>query len=116
MTWPPRVPRLCSPEEATKPSLGGTNMQIGFIGLGTMGASMAANLQKAGHKLIVHDVRKDAAGKHLAAGATWADTPRDVASGASVIFTSLPGPREVEQVALGRAGLIEGTARDAAYF
>ena len=91
-------------------------MQIGFIGLGTMGASMAANLQKAGHNLIVHDVRKDAAVQHLAAGAVWADTPRAVAAAAGVIFTSLPGPREVDEVALGGEGLIEGIARDAAYF
>ena len=47
-------------------------MQIGFIGLGTMGASMAANLQKAGYRLVVHDVRREAAAPHEAAGAVWA--------------------------------------------
>jgi len=47
-------------------------MKIGFIGVGTMGAFMASNLQAAGHALIVNDVRKDAAAPHLAAGATWA--------------------------------------------
>ena len=51
-------------------------MQVGFIGLGTMGARMAGNLQKAGYKLVVNDLRKDAAAPHLAAGAIWADTPR----------------------------------------
>ena len=54
-------------------------MQIGFIGLGMMGAGMASNLQKAGHQLIVHDLSRQAASRHLANGATWADSPRAVA-------------------------------------
>ncbi len=91
-------------------------MQVGFIGLGTMGASMAANLQKAGYKLVVNDVRKEAAAPHLKAGAVWAATPREVAANSQVMFTSLPGPPEVEAVALGPDGLIEGIGKDAAYF
>ncbi len=91
-------------------------MQVGFIGLGTMGGHMAANLQKAGFRLIVNDVRRAAAEAHLAGGATWADTPRALAAQCDVIFTSLPGPPEVEAVALGRDGLIEGVRADAAYF
>ena len=43
----------------------GEAMKIGFIGLGTMGRHMAANLQKAGHELIVHDVRREAAESHV---------------------------------------------------
>ena len=54
-------------------------MKAGFIGLGTMGASMAANLQKGiqkdGHPVIVHDVRKEAAAPYLKNGAKWADSP-----------------------------------------
>ena len=88
-------------------------MQVGFIGLGTMGASMAANLQKAGYKLVVNDVRRQAASTHIAAGAQWVATPREVAAACEVIFTSLPGPPEVESVALGTDGLIEGIAKDA---
>jgi 3-hydroxyisobutyrate dehydrogenase len=91
-------------------------MQVGFIGLGTMGASMAANLQKAGHQLTVFDVRRDAAKAHLAAGATWAGSPREVAAASEVIFTSLPGPPEVEAVALGPDGILAGIRPDAAYF
>ena len=91
-------------------------MQLGFIGLGTMGASLASNLQKAGHTLVVHDVRRAAAEPHLTAGATWAATPREVAAGADVIFTSLPGPPEVEAVALGKDGLLDGIKPGAAYF
>jgi 3-hydroxyisobutyrate dehydrogenase-like beta-hydroxyacid dehydrogenase len=91
-------------------------MEAGFIGLGTMGASMAANLQKAGHRLIVHDVRRESAAPHLAAGARWAETPREVAAATEVMFTSLPGPPEVEEVALGHDGLLAGVRDGAAYF
>ncbi len=90
--------------------------RIGFIGLGTMGASMAANLQRAGYPLVVHDMRRDAAAQHLQAGAQWAETPRAVAEAAEVIFTSLPGPPEVETVALGPDGLIEGLRQGSAVF
>jgi len=83
-------------------------MNVGFIGLGIMGASMASNLQAAGHALVVHDVRRAAAEPHLAAGAVWKDSPRAVAEAVDVVFTSLPGPPEVEQVALGPDGLIHG--------
>jgi 3-hydroxyisobutyrate dehydrogenase len=64
-----------------------------------MGASMALNVQTAEHEVAVHDLRRDAAAPHLKAGATWADGPRAIAAHAEVIFTSLPGPREVEAVA-----------------
>ena len=91
-------------------------MQLGFIGLGIMGASLAANLQKAGHRLTVHDVRRGAAEPHVAAGAVWAASPREVAAASDVIFTSLPGPPEVEAVALGTDGLLAGIRRGSAYF
>src|SRR5258708_9505677 len=91
-------------------------MKVGFIGLGTMGASMAANLQKAGHDLVVHDIRRAAAERHLAAGAVWADNPKALAEQCEVIFTSLPGPPEVEAVALGPNGLLAGMKPDTAYF
>jgi 3-hydroxyisobutyrate dehydrogenase len=91
-------------------------MQVGFIGLGTMGASMAANLQAAGYALIVHDVRRATAESHLGRGARWADTPRAVAEASEVIFTSLPGPPEVEAVATGPDGLLSGMRKGAAFF
>jgi 3-hydroxyisobutyrate dehydrogenase-like beta-hydroxyacid dehydrogenase len=90
-------------------------MQIGFIGLGTMGASMAANLQKAGHKLVVNDIRRASAASHLSAGGVWADTPQAVAEQAELIFASLPGPPEVEAVALGPEGLLSGIRPGAAF-
>jgi 3-hydroxyisobutyrate dehydrogenase-like beta-hydroxyacid dehydrogenase len=91
-------------------------MKVGFIGLGIMGSSMASNLQAAGHALCVHDIRRPAAAPHLAAGAEWKDTPRQVAEAVDVVFTSLPGPPEVEAVALGADGLIHGLRKGAAFF
>jgi 3-hydroxyisobutyrate dehydrogenase-like beta-hydroxyacid dehydrogenase len=91
-------------------------MQLGFIGLGTMGAALAANLQKAGHSLTVYDVRRGAAEPHVKAGATCANSPREVAAASDVVFTSLPGPIEVEAVSLGADGLLAGIKRAAAYF
>jgi len=91
-------------------------MQVGFIGLGIMGGKMAANLQKAGYRLVVHDARREAAEPHLTAGAVWADTPRQVAEAAEIVFTSLPGPPEVEAVALGEGGILSGMRPGGAYF
>ncbi|MGH7210772.1 MAG: NAD(P)-dependent oxidoreductase, partial [Acetobacteraceae bacterium] len=91
-------------------------MKLGFIGLGTMGAGMAANLQKAGHDLIVHDTRRAASDRFVDSGAVWAGTPRQVAEQAELVFTSLPGPPEVEAVALGPDGLLGAMRKDAAYF
>jgi 3-hydroxyisobutyrate dehydrogenase-like beta-hydroxyacid dehydrogenase len=92
------------------------NVVVGFVGLGTMGGRMAANLQKAGFKLVVHDLHRQAASHHLNAGAIWADSPRTLASQADVIFSSLPEPSDVEAVALGPDGLIAGIKPGAAYF
>ena len=91
-------------------------MKVGFIGLGIMGASMASNLQKAGYELVVHDIKRDAAASHIKAGAVWADTPRQVAEATEVVLTSLPGPPEMESVALGEQGLLSGMATGKVYF
>lgn len=91
-------------------------MKIGFIGLGTMGRHMASNLLKAGHELVVHDVQREAAAPHREAGARWADSPRELAAATDVVFTSLPGPPEVEAVALGPQGLLAGLAAGKVYF
>ena len=91
-------------------------MKIGFIGLGAMGAPMAASLRRAGHELRVHDSRGEAVQALVAEGAQWADCPADAVSDAEVAFTCLPGPREVEAVALGKHGLLEGLSTGAAWF
>ena len=83
-------------------------MKIGFIGLGMMGAGIASNLQKGGHDLVVHDLTRQAASKHLNAGATWADSPRAVAEACDLVFTSLPTPADVQKVGLDENGLMEG--------
>jgi 3-hydroxyisobutyrate dehydrogenase len=85
-------------------------MRIGFIGLGMMGHHMVANLQNAGHELVVFDVRREAAQQALSRGARWAESPADAARQTEIVMTSLPGPREVEQVALGDNGVIAGAA------
>src|SRR6516225_8617405 len=89
---------------------------VGFVGVGTMGGRMAANLQKAGFRLIVHDLHRQAASHHLNAGAGWAESPRELANAADVIFSSLPEPSDVEAVALGPDGLIAGIKPGAAWF
>jgi 3-hydroxyisobutyrate dehydrogenase len=91
-------------------------MQVGFIGLGTMGSSMALNTLRGGYQLVVHDINRDAAAPHLEEGATWADSPREVAEMSEVVFTSLPGPPEVETVALGEQGLMRGVSAGKVYF
>jgi 3-hydroxyisobutyrate dehydrogenase len=68
-------------------------MKIGFIGLGAMGRPIAANLQRAGHALQVYDLRRiDGLG-------TWKDSVTEAAQDCELLFTSLPGPAEVEAVA-----------------
>jgi len=64
----------------------------------------------------VHDLRRAAAEPYLAKGAVWSDTPRAVAEAAELVFTSLPGPPEVEAVALGENGLLSGVSRGKTYF
>ena len=91
-------------------------MKIGFIGLGMMGAGIASNLQKGGHDLVVHDLTRQAASKHLNAGATWADSPRAVAEACDLVFTSLPTPADVQKVGLGENGLMEGFRPGSAWF
>ena len=76
-------------------------MRVGFIGLGTMGASIALNAMKGGFALTVHDMRKEAGAPHIKAGARLADSVEDVGRDADVVLTSLPGPKEVKAVAEG---------------
>jgi 3-hydroxyisobutyrate dehydrogenase len=88
-------------------------MKVGFIGLGTMGASMALNVRSAGYDMTVNDIRREASSPHIMAGATWADSARKVAEASDVVFTSLPGPREVEAVA---EELLPGMRKGTAWF
>ena len=89
-------------------------MKIGFIGLGNMGGGMAANVLRAGYDLTVHDLRRESATPLLEAGTSWADTPAELAAACDIVLTSLPGPREVEAIALGEGGVLEGMVGKAA--
>jgi len=88
---------------------------IGFIGLGTIGAVVARNIQKAGYSMVVHDIVPEAARTLVEAGAIFADSAAAVARQCQIVFTSLPGPREVELVALGANGLIDGVRDGSVY-
>ena len=90
-------------------------MKVGFIGLGNMGNPMATNLVNAGHELVVHDLRREAATNLLEMGATWADTPKEAVPVRDVVFTSLPVPRDVEAVVLGENGILEGASSETVY-
>jgi 3-hydroxyisobutyrate dehydrogenase len=81
---------------------------IGFIGLGTIGGVIAKNIQKAGYSMVVHDVRLAAVKPLVDGGARYAAAAAEVARACPVVFTSLPGPPQVEQVALGPNGLVHG--------
>ena len=81
-------------------------MKIGFIGLGIMGGSMAANLQKCGHSLVVFNRTREKAAALEADGARWADSPATMASQVEVIFTMLAHPAAVAAAALGKGGFL----------
>ncbi len=88
-------------------------MNIGFIGLGRMGQPMARNILAGGHSLFVHDIRKEACTSLVADGAKPLDAPEKIAAHADIVFTSLPGPREVKEVMAGATGVIQGIKRKA---
>ena len=81
---------------------------IGFIGLGIMGRPMAQNLLKAGYPLVVHSRSRGPVDEIVRAGAKVGSSPRDVAAQSDVLITMLPNSPDVELVALGRDGIIEG--------
>ena len=85
-----------------------TKPKVGFIGLGIMGKPMALNLLKAGYQMVVHSRSQPPVDELVAAGADPAASPCDVAQRSDVVITMLPDSPDVEQVALGPAGLIEG--------
>ena len=90
-------------------------MRVGFIGLGHMGGPMSANILAAGHDLVVHDVRPEAADGLRATGAAWAASPRETGAGRDVVITMLPTPRHVADVLLGPDGLLDGLAPGAVW-
>ncbi|UCE00956.1 MAG: NAD-binding protein [Chloroflexota bacterium] len=90
-------------------------LKVGYIGLGLMGKSMARNILKAGFPLVVHNRSQQAVEELVAEGARPARSPQEVAKQVDVVFTNLPDSPDVEQVALGDAGIIEGAHRTLIY-
>ena len=90
-------------------------MRYGFIGLGNLGAHLAAGLRRGALDLTVHDLNRTAAEPLIAAGARWAETPRALAQGVDAVITCLPSPTVSERVLTGNDGLLAGFARGATW-
>jgi len=90
-------------------------LKIGYIGLGIMGKSIAANILKAGFPLVVHNRSRAAVADLTALGAWEAFSPAEVTRQVDVVFTNLPDSPDVEMVALGDDGVIHG-AREGLIF
>ena len=88
-------------------------MKIGFLGLGKMGAAMAANLLRAGHEVAVWNRSPEKTKPLVAEGARAARTPRDAAAGREVVISMLADDAALEQVILGNGGIFEGLPRGA---
>jgi 3-hydroxyisobutyrate dehydrogenase len=84
--------------------------KVGFVGLGTMGAAMAANLARAGFPLTVWNRTPGRAGPLLALGAVEASSPREVARASDVVVTCVTDSPQVAEVLFGSDGLVEGLA------
>jgi len=83
-------------------------MRLGYIGLGNLGGHLAASLVRAGYQVTVHDLHREAATRLLEAGATWADSPEDVARASDSVITCLPSPAAVTAVVTGDTGILAG--------
>ena len=81
---------------------------IGFIGLGNMGAPMAANLVKAGHRVVGYDISHDAVQASVSAGIAPAHSAAEAGQGADIVMTMLPAGEHVRELWLHQGGLIEG--------
>ncbi|MDY6868420.1 MAG: NAD(P)-binding domain-containing protein, partial [Chloroflexota bacterium] len=82
--------------------------KIGYIGLGIMGKPMARNIMKAGYEMVVHNRSRESVHELVGEGAIEAHSPAEVAEQVDVIFTNLPDSPDVELVALGEQGIIQG--------
>jgi len=83
-------------------------MKYGFIGLGNLGRHLAGSLVREGFEVTVHDLNRDAAADLLAAGASWADSPRAAAEATDSLITCLPSPKASTAVMTGENGALEG--------
>ncbi|MFV2070667.1 MAG: NAD(P)-dependent oxidoreductase [Pirellulales bacterium] len=91
-------PTLVSPQQT----------RLGWIGTGVMGASMCGHLLKTGFTVTIHSRTRSKAQSLLDQGATWADTPREVAARSDVLFAIVGFPNDVREVFLGAHGAVAG--------
>ncbi len=84
--------------------------RVAFLGLGVMGAAMAANLLKAGFAVAVHSRTRAKAEALEASGAAWCASPAEAARGAAIIGICVPDTPDVEAVLFGSGGVAEGAA------
>src|SRR6201998_488801 len=82
---------------------------VGFIGTGGMGSGMAANLIKAGYRLVVNDLRREQAKGLEGQGAQFKDSPKAVAESCELVLSMLPNNDAVRAVVLSKGGLAEAT-------
>ena len=105
------TPVLVSARECAGRSDGeNKGMNVGFIGLGNVGAKLAGSVLRNGFSLSVHDINKDAAQALLDGGAGWAATPAELAEKCDVTITCLPSPAICAQVVEGENGVLQGLA------
>ncbi len=83
-------------------------MKIGFIGLGNVGGKLAGSLQRNGFDLMVRDLDRGAAEPFLARGATWAETPKEMAEAVDLVITCLPSPAASAAVMEAEDGVLAG--------
>jgi len=85
--------------------------RIGWVGIGVMGRSMCGHLLRAGYPVSVFTRTREKAADLLAAGAAWCDTPAAVARASDVVFAMVGFPSDVEQVFLGKEGILSEAKR-----
>ena len=83
-------------------------MRFGFIGLGTLGAHLAANLVRAGFEVTVHDLDEQASASLIGTGAVWAGSPKGAAAASDSVITCLPSPAAVTAAVAGKDGILDG--------
>ena len=83
---------------------------LGFIGTGGMGSGMAANLIKAGYRLVVNDIRREVARNLESQGAEFKASPKAVAEASELVLSMLPYNEAVQEVGLGKGGLHEASS------
>src|SRR2546421_3151815 len=108
-TWYGRSSRRSPKARASRrDNSGSEQMQVGFIGLGAMGALIVRRLMAAGHSVVGWNRSRDKAAKLIDAGMRWADTPRAVAEKSEILFSIVTDGAAVRAIALGDDGVLAG--------